>query len=450
MTPRRGVAGICDIAKLFEFLDYIGGYLMLKTARTIVCSTLALLVILLVRKILDHRSGSGNPALILHIKAYLWLMMLPVPLMGGLRLIPGRFYIRNLLYVFMYENIMTYRIIGRLYFLGMALTAAVFIFRRGRLRRWVRRLPVCEDRSVCDKRFGMPGVQIRTTALSVTPFTIGIWKPIIVLPDYIIQSFDEQELDAVLRHEWRHIKRGHLLIYGVLGLFRIFWFANPLVHFCARKVRDDLEMLCDYAVIDGGNYCPEHYAMTLLKTITCCGKNGMERKSHVGVPAFLGESPFSVMKKRVAMIAAYGECPRRRVRCIYAGFGLLLCLLFVFVKLASYPAYTPDSGYSLYSMDGKRAVLYENEAFNEAVKAGDSGLLVNNRRVKELLRSNGECEYDGEYWIYYGGFIKLPGTGGGGDLLYYPIAETDGEMTLIPYNKRDMLTKFIDWAWKHM
>lgn len=255
MTFRREVAGICDIAMLFDFFDYMSGYLMLKIARTIVSSTLALLVILLVRKILERRSASGNSALILHIKAYLWLLMLPVPFMGSLRLIPGHFRIRNAMYVFMYENIMTYPIIGKLYFLGMALTAVIFILRKRRLRRWVRRLPVCEDGAV---RVGRQGVRIRTTDLMVTPFTIGVCRPVIVLPEYIVRNFDEQELDAVLRHEWCHIKRGHLLAYGVLGLLRIFWFVSPLVHFCAKKVRADLEMLCDYAAIDGGNYCPEN------------------------------------------------------------------------------------------------------------------------------------------------------------------------------------------------
>lgn len=450
MTPRREVAGIREVTMLFDFLDYASGYLMLKIARTIVLSTLMLFIVLLIRKVLDYKGSSKNPAMILYIKTYLWLIILPFPFMGGLRLIPGHMYIRNLLYVVMYENIMTYRMIGKLYFLGIVITAVIFAFRRRKLRSWVKRLPVCEDRSICDKRFGMPGVQIRTTALSVTPFTIGIWKPVIVLPDYIIQSFEEEELRTVLQHEWFHIKRGHLLVYGVLGLFRIFWFVNPLIHLCAKKVGADLEMICDYAVIGNEKYRPENYATTLLKTITFCAKKELKRESHTGVPAFLGESPFSVMKKRVAMIAAYCECPRRYIRHIYAGVGLLLCLLFVLVKLASYPSYTPDLGYSLYSMDGGRQIIHENEAFDQAIEARDSGLLVNNRRVKELLGKNGECEYSGEYWIYYGGFMKLPGTGGGGDLLYYPLAEMDGEMTLVPYNQKDTLTELIDWVWKHM
>lgn len=442
---------IRELTILLGFLDYASGYLMLKIARTIVLSTLVLIAILFVRKIQDIHNGGRNPVARLYVRAYLWLVVLPVPFMGGLKLIPGHFRIRNHIYIVLYEKIMAYRIIGKLYFLGIIITAAILVFRKIRLRSWVKRLPVLDDISAYGiEKNDIPGVQVRTTELIITPFTIGLWRPVIVLPEYILRSFDKEEIGTVLQHECCHIKRGHLFAYGILELFRIFWFVNPLVHICAKRVKDDLEMICDYAVIRGKKYRPENYAFTLLKTISYCGKTELDLESHSGVPAFLGESSLSIMKRRIKLIMAYCECPIRYVRQIYVGAGILLCLLFFLVKWASYPAYTPYLSYSLYSMDGRQRIFGDNPAFDEAIERRDTGLLVNNRKVKELLQDAEIYNDKGEYWIYYGGYMKLPGTGGGGDLLYYGMADAAEERMLVPYNEKDRFAELVDWIWKHM
>ena len=74
---------------------------------------------------------------------------------------------------------------------------------------------------------------------------------------------------------------------------------------------------------------------------------------------------------------------------------------------------------------------------------------MDNEKVKELLR-DAQVDDTGEYWLYYGGYMKMPGIGGGGDVLYYSTAGQEGEMAFLPYNERDPLASFAEWILQHV
>lgn len=428
-----------------QYFDYVGGYAMLKLARTILLSVLLMLLLLLLRKIWDAFGGKRNPAARLYGKACLWLVLVPVPFLGGLKLSYEHFYIRNRLYVIMYDFFMTHAIVAKLYFTGMAAVALILFVRKHRLRAWVKRLSLYSGPPLDgggERR--RPGVQIRITPQYITPFTIGLVKPVIVLPAYMFREFDEREIEAVLKHECCHIRRGHLLVYEVLDLFRILWYVNPLVHICARNVKNDLELICDHEVIQGNSYDPESYGMTLLKSLAWI------EKEPEGVPALFRGTSFSVMKKRMGSIARYREYPKRQMRLLYICSGILLLVLSVCGSLASYPVYTPYEDYALYSLDGRQRILGDNEAFNAAVKRSGEGLIVDNRKVKKLLRDVEIYNDKEEFWIYYGGYMKMPGIGGGGDVLYYNAADAPEDTSLLPYNETGSWTNCMEWLFQHM
>lgn len=156
------------------------------------------------------------------------------------------------------------------------------------------------------------------------------------------------------------------------------------------------------------------------------------------------------MKKRMRSIARYRAYPKRQMRMLYVCSGIVLIVLSVAGYMASYPAYTPFGGYALYSMDGTKRIIGENEAFNAAVEESDTGLIVDNRKVKELLEDAEIYNDKGEYWIYYGGYMKMPGIGGGGDLLYYNTAGVPQDKSLLPYNETDFLSDCFEWVLQHM
>lgn len=438
-----------DVFGIIQGLDYISRIVVFKMMRTMVLSVIIMLVILSVRKICDgygrrHKGSQG-----IYVKAYMWLLLLPIPFMGCLKLSYEHFYLRNRVYVILYENFMGHSLPGIVYILGVLCAGGLLIYRKRKLRKWIRELPVCDAEVPGTSVDSCRKVEIRVTPLAITPFTTGVRKPVIVLPEYILREFEEEERERVLEHEYCHIRKGHLFLYEVLELFRVIWFPNPLVHYCIRKVKDDLEMVCDHAAICSNTYNPESYGMTLVKSLSFLQEGLKRAESHKGMPAFIGETSFSVMKKRIRSIAGYREYSKgyfRRLHMISAGIVLLI---FIAGKMCSYPAYTPFEGYSLYSYNGRQAIFQDNTAFNAAIEEQESGLLVNNRKVEELFQNAG-IENTGDYWIYYGGYMKFPGVGGGGDLVGYDMSEMTEETTFIPFNEREVTSSVLEWILKNI
>lgn len=88
-------------------------------------------------------------------------------------------------------------------------------------------------------------IRLFTTTLNVSPFTIGIWKPIIVMPE----GLDSHKQEMIMCHELRHIRN-----YD--GLFRLirmvivtmYWF-NPFVYLLDAYLEEASELACDEATI---------------------------------------------------------------------------------------------------------------------------------------------------------------------------------------------------------
>lgn len=99
-----------------------------------------------------------------------------------------------------------------------------------------------------------------------TPLTIGCFQRtmVLVLPK---QSYTQQELSLIFRHELRHILRRDTQAKMFIGVYwAVCWF-NPLSWLARKKVADDLELSCDEAVLsDADDATRRLYAELLLKT----------------------------------------------------------------------------------------------------------------------------------------------------------------------------------------
>ena len=124
-------------------------------------------------------------------------------------------------------------------------------------RRFVRGLGKIEDRG--------DGVLL-ADAVAGLPAVIGLWKPRIVMPADAMSRYDSAERGLMLHHEREHIARGDLPANAFVAMLRcLFWF-NPLVHFAARRFRDDQELACDQRVIARHPQSRRAYGEAMLKT----------------------------------------------------------------------------------------------------------------------------------------------------------------------------------------
>jgi len=98
------------------------------------------------------------------------------------------------------------------------------------------------------------------------PATVGVVKPLIVLPADFETRYGVAERALVLQHEAVHVRR-HDTLWNTLAtiLLSLGWF-NPLLHVAWRRFRRDQELACDDAVVRRTG-ARRTYAEAMLKTV---------------------------------------------------------------------------------------------------------------------------------------------------------------------------------------
>jgi TonB family protein len=146
---------------------------------------------------------------------------------------------------------------------------------------------------------GLSPEAVRISSESPGPFVRGGLRPVIVLPDAVVDDLDRDELRAVLIHEREHFRRRDPLRYAVLGVVRsLFWFYPP-AWWLTRRIRETTEMACDEAVVIAG-LPAAIYCRSLARTLSL----GL---THPGAP-----SPVGILGHRVSFL-------RRRLERIRSG-----------------------------------------------------------------------------------------------------------------------------------
>lgn len=111
-----------------------------------------------------------------------------------------------------------------------------------------------------------------------TPYTMGVFRPIIVLHGEISES----EMKCILKHELTHISRGDVLFKTILGLVcGLYWF-NLSLYFFSRHFRNECESSCDERVILD---CTEEERIEysrLLRKYSHSGKRNIMRTALAG------------------------------------------------------------------------------------------------------------------------------------------------------------------------
>lgn len=103
-----------------------------------------------------------------------------------------------------------------------------------------------------------------SSSFSGTPFTGGIIKPYICLPEDAIQKLSPEELNAVIAHEMGHVRYYDLLVTVLIqGLGDLFWFV-PGYRWLSRKIDRLREIVADNWAVSS-DVEPHFLASALLK-----------------------------------------------------------------------------------------------------------------------------------------------------------------------------------------
>jgi beta-lactamase regulating signal transducer with metallopeptidase domain len=103
------------------------------------------------------------------------------------------------------------------------------------------------------------------SASGAGPASVGLFRPRIIVPHDFRERYSKLEQALVIAHEQTHIARRDALANLSAAAFQcVFWF-NPLVHIAARCFRQDQEIACDAIVMQRHPRQRRAYAEALIK-----------------------------------------------------------------------------------------------------------------------------------------------------------------------------------------
>lgn len=108
-------------------------------------------------------------------------------------------------------------------------------------------------------------IRLLTSADTAIPFTTGLFRPVIVLPENTLQESDSQQRRLILTHEMVHIARSDFAAhFGELLVRHLFW-VHPFVHVLYRQAAYYREISCDSEVLRLNSGSQAAYAEMLYR-----------------------------------------------------------------------------------------------------------------------------------------------------------------------------------------
>jgi protocatechuate 3,4-dioxygenase beta subunit len=126
------------------------------------------------------------------------------------------------------------------------------------------------------------------------PVALGVWRPAILLPAQATTGAAGSQLEAVMAHEWAHIRRGDLWLLALGRWLLPVLFAHPLFWWLRGRTREDQEALADASAAGAGGAID--YAATLLHWV----RLGRKRRGAAAALALWGRP--SELKRRITML----------------------------------------------------------------------------------------------------------------------------------------------------
>ena len=397
-----------DWRQLASLINFCTVYYTTQLVRCAAFSFVLIGLVMLLRKI--HFSERT------FLRGMSWALFLVIPFLGRLKMF--------------YENAAvlkaTWRITAvtaswlwgdRIYMAGILVTAICIFGKRIRLQRTVSGM----------EKVMFENVRIYVIDMNITPFTVGLLKPKIVLPKVMADSYSKDELKSVIQHEQTHIRLGHLWFGFAWDMLRCLLWINPLLTVFQKHFRADMEDICDRVCIQSSRRTAHEYGMVLLKTLKLLSS---ESETAPPTVTYAGEREFEDMKRRMGEIAGFR--PYRKKLCVgmVATAFLMIAAMLLAVHTHSYARCNESRDILVGNYDGEPQVIsYDTEELSQMISYDDRYVYVERQAFEDFLEENNA---EGEIWIVFGGFYKLPGLAGIAESCIYESSSKD-RIIQIPY-----------------
>lgn len=397
---------------LCNFIIFICSYSTIQCIKTMLMGILILPVIWLIRLCNHGRSANVN--------FYGMLLILPMALTGMSRLFYQRhtWKITDMIYRFANTNV------GCIYFAIALIILTLSIYKNVKLKRWIAGLEPFSDTALMQRTMKkvlgnantffrkkyIERVRVYVTMQEISPFSGGIFRPYIVIPDTLFKESSDDERLMMLAHEYMHIKSGHIIWLTLFRLLWIYWWINPFMFLLNRRLYEAMEMACDEKCIWYINAEPYTYGSVLLTV----AKN-IQPKTVRGVASLVSGNDYRRIKKRIFYIEKSVDKKSffRKQKLQNVAFMLVFAGIILGIHLSSYPKFTIMKETYIYDENLKLRVT-DYEELKKAVEVKNGKLIINHEEFAELLE---RYNISGDYvYISFDTIIKIPGCGGGGNV----------------------------------
>jgi bla regulator protein blaR1 len=141
---------------------------------------------------------------------------------------------------------------------GFAAVATCWLIRWARLQKILK-----SARAVSVPTSLQVPVPVMATTGLIEPGILGVFRPVLLLPEGIRHRLTQTQLDAILAHEFSHVRRKDNLTATIhMAAQAIFWF-HPLTWWIGARLVDERERACDEDVLRLG-CSPSDYAEGIL------------------------------------------------------------------------------------------------------------------------------------------------------------------------------------------
>jgi len=154
-------------------------------------------------------------------------------------------------------------------------------------------------------QMGIPRfVDLRLSNRIAGPLTVGVIRPLILLPITALTSLSPEQLEVVLAHELAHIRRADYFWNILQTMIETLFFFHPAVWWISRHLREQRELCCDDIAVQTC-HDPAVYATALLRLEE-------ERKMHLHLAMALdgNQSRVSLRARILRILGDPEESPR--------------------------------------------------------------------------------------------------------------------------------------------
>lgn len=113
-------------------------------------------------------------------------------------------------------------------------------------------------------KLGRDHVRIKLVDKPISPAVCGMFRPVILLPRYLLEQLNREQLRSVLLHELAHIKRCDLPVNLAQTILQLVYFYNPLLWLANAIIRRVREQAVDEMVLVALGKDAPNYSRTLV------------------------------------------------------------------------------------------------------------------------------------------------------------------------------------------